>query len=270
MVLAVELAKKLRNQGEKMNADWGLWPVLFEIGDFKIEAYPVFVTFAILIGLGLYLFQLRKDQVKSSNALYIVLFALVGGAIGAKVPIFIIYWKELSQTNVSMDILLSGRSIVGGLIGGFLFTLLSKRLFNIKDKMGNQIAIPVAFSMAIGRFACLFRGCCYGQPTGNNYGIDFGDGIHRHPTQIYEMIFDFLLALYLIYRKKKGVSPGELFMIFMNYYLGFRFLNEFIRVEHVTKLGLTDFQLICILSLLYINRKFIIKLFNKKETTINE
>ena len=137
-------------------------------------------------------------------------------------------------------------------------------------RMGNQLAIPIAVGMAIGRIGCLLRGCCYGKPTSLLWGIDFGDHIYRHPTQIYEIIFDLLISFYLYKRKKKGVNPGELYSLFLNYYLSFRFFLEFIRVEKVSIIGLTDFQLLCIVSLVFINRKIIISLIKRKEVVTYE
>lgn len=237
-----------------MNENWGLRPILFEINGFKVASYPFFVTVALMTGLLIYLYQVRKDEVKSANAFYIVVFALIGGTIGSKIPLLFIYWNELSQPGINPLTYLSGKSIIGGLLGGFGSTVLAKRTLHIQEKMGNQIAIPVAIAMAVGRIACLLQGCCYGKETHTNFGLDFGDHLLRHPTQIYEMVFDLLLAGYLIVRKRKGVAPGALFRIFLNGYLGFRFFNEFLRVEFVGLLGLTDFQWLCVVSLLFINR----------------
>jgi prolipoprotein diacylglyceryl transferase len=247
------------------NDTWGLKPVLFHIGGIPVGAYQVFMLLALITGILVYILQLRRDHIQKSNALYIAIFAIVGGTIGSKLPIIIMYWSRLSTDPNSMDLLLSGRTIVGGLIGGAAGTFAAKKIFKIKERLGNQIAIPVAAGMAVGRIGCLLRGCCYGQATSLPWGVDFGDHIARHPTQVYEMIFDVLLVFYLAWRKKKGVEPGALFKIFLNCYLGFRFLLEFIRVEKVALLGLTDFQLLCAVSLIYINRHLIFQLVNRKD-----
>ncbi|HWP95461.1 MAG TPA: prolipoprotein diacylglyceryl transferase family protein [Syntrophomonadaceae bacterium] len=239
--------------------------MLFYIGRLPVDSYPVMVFLALVVGIAAYILQLRKDQIHSPNALYIALFAITGGIIGAKLPIIIIYWKELSLRPQSLDILLSGKTIVGGLIGGTVGTYLAKKIFHIQERLGNQLAIPVALAMAVGRIGCLLRGCCYGKATLLPWGIDLGDHIYRHPTQIYEMLFDLMLVVYLSWRKARGVKPGELFTIFLNCYLTFRFFLEFIRVEPVSILGLTDFQLLCVVSLLYINRKLVFSAFKRKK-----
>lgn len=247
------------------NESWGLRTVLFKIGDFPIEAYPVMLFLALLVGIGIYIWQLKKDGIKSSNAFYIALFGIVGGTIGAKLPLIFMYWNEINSNTNSLNTVLQGRTVVGGLIGGSISILIAKRIFNIKVRMGNQLAIPIVVAMAIGRVGCLLRGCCYGKETHLPWGIDFGDHISRHPTQIYEIIFDVAMVIYLSIRKRKGVKPGQLYSIFLNGYLNFRFLLEFIRVEKVSFIFLTDFQLLCIVGLLFINRKYLLSIFMRRE-----
>lgn len=248
-----------------LNEAWGLKPVLFYIGKFPIEAYPIMLLIALLTGIVIYIWQLRRDGIHSSNALYIAIFAIFGGTIGAKLPLIFIYWQELNSNPDSLNILLSGRTIVGGLIGGAAGTFLAKKMFGIKERLGNQIAIPVAAAMAVGRIGCLLRGCCYGKAATLPWAVDFGDHILRHPTQLYEIIFDLLLVAFLSWKKKQNIKPGELFRTFLNSYLSFRFVLEFIRVEKVSILGLTDFQLLCMISLIYINRKELLNLILKRK-----
>ena len=252
------------------NEAWGLRPVLFKIGDYSIESYPVLLFIALLTGIFIYVWQLRKDGIKSSNAFYIALFGIVGGTIGAKLPLIFMYWNEINSSTNSLNSVLQGRTIVGGLIGGTVSIFIAKRIFNIKERMGNQLAVPIVVAMAIGRVGCVLRGCCYGKETNLAWGINFGDHILRHPTQIYEIIFDISMVIYLCKRKRKGVKPGQLYSIFLNGYLSFRFLLEFIRVEKVSFIFFTDFQMLCIVGLLFINRRYLKSIFMRREGNEHE
>lgn len=229
----------------------GLYPVLFEIGKYKVMAYPVCMTLAFLVGFLIY----RRDSEKNVHALGIVLSGLGGGALGAKLAMLLVYYGELQQSGAFINLLYSGKSIVGGLIGGSIGVMLYKRIFKVKVRMGNKIAVPLLVGMAVGRVGCLLNGCCYGKPTDFFIGYNFGDGLHRHPTQVYEIIFDLLLA-YLLSRQLKTntqLAPGKLYQIFINAYLVFRFFLEFIRDEKIMFYNLTYFQVICILGVLVIN-----------------
>ena len=49
---------------------------------------------------------------------------------------------------------------------------------------------PIAVGLAIGRVGCFLAGLhddTYGLPTALPWGVDFGDGTPRHPTQLYEI-----------------------------------------------------------------------------------
>lgn len=96
------------------NEAWGIKPVLFRIGKFPIESYPVMLFLALLAGIGIYVWQLKKDDIKSSNAFYIALFGIVGGTIGAKLPLIFMYWDEINSNTNSLNAVLQGRTIVGG------------------------------------------------------------------------------------------------------------------------------------------------------------
>lgn len=235
--------------------EWGIRPVLFKVGGMNIGAYQFFMSLALIVGLSLYFYEIKKVKKDNMKGLYLVLFAVLGGAIGAKIPLLFMYWDEIVTDPNKYNLLLSGRTIIGGLLGGFLGAFVARKIFGIKERMGNQIAIPLVLGMAIGRIGCFFTGCCYGVATGFGMGVDFGDHLLRHPTQLYEMVFDLGLAAFLLWKKRRNPLPGELFRIFMNAYLSFRFLLEFIRVELRSPIGLTNFQLICVVSLLFINRK---------------
>ena len=241
--------------------EWGIRPILFMLGEVRVGAYQFFVSLALIVGLALYFYEIKKEKRDNMKGLYLVIFAVLGGAIGAKIPLVFMYWDKIVAEPNRYNLLLSGRTIIGGLLGGFFGAFMARKIFRIKERMGNQIAIPLVIGMAIGRVGCFFTGCCYGVATGLSIGVDFGDHILRHPTQLYELIFDLGLALFLIWKKRRNPMPGDLFRIFMNAYLSFRFFLEFIRVELRSPIGLTDFQLICIVSLLFINRKKIKLIF---------
>jgi hypothetical protein len=92
--------------------------------------------------------------------------------------------------------LVGGKTIVGALVFGLTSVELTKRYIGLRDSTGDLYAIPLALGIAIGRIGCFLTGLSdntYGTPTRLPWAINFGDGIPRHPTQLYEILF--LLAL---------------------------------------------------------------------------
>jgi phosphatidylglycerol:prolipoprotein diacylglycerol transferase len=84
-----------------------------------------------------------------------------------------------------------GKSVVGGLAGAILAIEILKRRFGIVGSTGLRFAAPLAAAIAVGRLGCFFAGIedrTYGTPTDLPWGRDFGDGVPRHPVQLYEAI----------------------------------------------------------------------------------
>jgi len=235
--------------------NWGILPEIF-----GINTYTIFVLLALAVGIFTYYLLAKKSNKLGENTLFIAVAALVGGTLGAKLPIWIINYRIIIETLPDPVAILSGRTITGGLIGGTLAVMYARQKLGIKGKKGNLFAPGVAIGVAIGRIGCFLRGCCYGTYTSLPWGVDFGDGL-RHPTQLYESVFMLGMFGYLITRKK--AKPGQLFFILMNAYFIFRFFIEFIR-DHPVYFGLTVFQYISIAALLFINGKHIWEHRNKK------
>lgn len=243
-------------------ADWGVMPYI-KIGFFSVPSYETFVLFALAVGIFVYYLEARKKRSVNEKTFLIAFGAIVGGTLGAKLPIWIMNYKYiLANVLTNPMVIFPGRTITGGLVGGFIGVLLTKRLIGVKEKRGNMFAPAIAIGVAIGRLGCFFRGCCYGKETGLPWGVDFGDGLMRHPTQIYEAIF-MMIMFFIILKKKKNAKPGELFRLLMISYFSFRFVIEFIRVEPVIFLGLTFFQWVSIIVVIYFNRENILKLYKK-------
>ncbi len=234
------------------NPEWGIRPILFFIGKFPVPSYSFFMILAIVVGCLVYWNEARKTKRNDENGFYILIGALIGGALGAKLPIIFLYWDQIVANLPDISFLLSGRTILGGLIGGFIGVKIVKYKLNIKEKRGNLFAPAIALGVAIGRIGCFLRGCCYGKETLLPWGINFGDGFLRHPTELYESIFMLGMFVYLSWRKTKNPAPGSLFNVLMLSYFTFRFFIEFIRVEPIFLIGLTAFQWICIVAIGYL------------------
>jgi phosphatidylglycerol:prolipoprotein diacylglycerol transferase len=97
---------------------------------------------------------------------------------------------------------MGGKTVVGALIFGLIAVELMKRYIGVRQSTGDLYATPLALGIAIGRIGCFLTGLSdntYGTPATLPWAINFGDGIPRHPTQLYELAF--LLALIpILYR----------------------------------------------------------------------
>ncbi len=77
----------------------------------------------------------------------------------------------------------------------------TKKWIGVRQSTGDSFVLSVLWGTAIGRVGCFLTGLSdrtYGIATTLSWGIDFGDGVARHPTQLYEI--GFLIALFFALR----------------------------------------------------------------------
>jgi phosphatidylglycerol---prolipoprotein diacylglyceryl transferase len=174
--------------------------------------------------------------------LVIGLSAFIGGVLGAKLPF--VFQRGADWFGSAW--LADGKTITTGLIGAYIGVELAKLALGVRVKTGDAFALPLALSLAIGRWGCFFNGCCAGVRTDLPWGVDFGDGVRRHPTQVYESVFHLTIVFALIIIIRHGWLRNQRLKFYLIAYGIFRFLTEFIRPEPVYALGLTYFQFVAI------------------------
>jgi phosphatidylglycerol---prolipoprotein diacylglyceryl transferase len=221
----------------------GLRPVLFHVGGFAVTSYAVFMILGVAAALLCYRWQAGRLGLVGQHSWAIILGALLFGSLGAKLLNLAVHANQFHSLGLN-QFLYGGRSIIGGLIGGWLGVRLVKQRLGIHTRNGNAIAPAAALGLAVGRIGCLLGSCCCGTVTTCPWGVDFGDGQRRHPTQIYEALFAVGLFVYFIRANRRPQVPGALFKRFLVAYFAFRFLVEFIRLEPKCCWGLTAFQVL--------------------------
>lgn len=235
--------------------NWGIMPEIF-----GVHSYSLMVGLGVIIGIIYYFADAKGRGAKDEKAIIIVFAALFFGTLGAKLPLLIMNYKFI---NTRPDLWLEGKTIVGGFIGGMLGVILIKKICKIQLKMGNVIAPAAALGMCIGRLGCFFNGCCYGKPA--SWGVDFGDGLLRLPTQLFESAFHLIAFIILLYFKRKVTKPGILFKYYVSTYFVFRFFSEFFRENEKLWGTWTLYQILSVIGLILINRKFLKHLINRRE-----
>jgi len=198
----------------------------------------------------------RKKGIDCRKSLKISLGALAGAAIGSiALDWFFNPMTWLEHGDNFWALILQGKSVVGGLLGGLAGVELTKKSIRYDRSTGDYFVFPLIIGMIIGRMGCFFTGLqddTFGNPTSLPWGIDFGDGFKRHPTQIYDIVFLLVLAI-IIYVKKyySRYEEGDLFKSFMVGYLSFRFMIDFLKPYPKVFVGLNVIQVACLAGLAY-------------------
>lgn len=143
------------------------------------------------------------------------------------------------------------RSIAGAIAGAILAIELLKWRTGLRGSTGLRLVAPLAAAIAVGRIGCFLAGLddmTYGTPTGLPWGVDFGDGVPRHPVQLYEaaVMAAFLALFVLLLRQADAAVWRTGFYLFVAVYAAQRFAWEFLK-PYGTVVG--PFNLFHLLSL---------------------
>ena len=225
-------------------------PVAFQIFSLEIRWYSLSYIIGILIG-----WFLSKRIFISNNELrdkfddyitYLILGIIIGGRLG-----YVFFYNFKYYMNNFTDIFKvwqGGMSFHGGLLGiVFVSILFAKKNNHNPFKYLDVVAIVAPIGIFFGRMANFINSELYGIETKLPWGVKFLkiDNLSRHPSQIYEAIFEGIILFFiLLYFRKKGFmkSPGMISGLFLIFYSIFRFSIEFFRVPD-EQLGYLFFNL---------------------------
>lgn len=249
------------------------FPFEFSIGSEVVSLHVITEILAFFIGYRLYVWKKKRvvDPFTSEQRLYI----LVGAALGALIFSRLVAGLEhpsilLKQTNL-LKYFYMNKTVVGGLIGGWLGVEITKMLLKTKRSSGDVMVMPIGIALIIGRIGCFSQGVfeeTYGNETTWWTGMDLGDGKLRHPLALYEMILILLLLIGLKRLKsKRDLNEGLHFKLFMFAYMFYRFVAEFYKPHEVLFLGLNSIQLLIVLTFI-LHARLILSLILQPRKTL--
>lgn len=209
-------------------------------------AYPLI----LLSGMTLAYVALRKRYTSSgldeASRAAVGLAAFVGAMIGSKIPFLL---TNQTQALGAWMWIADGKTILGGIFGGYLAVELAKFSLNLRERTGDYFALPVAIAVATGRLGCFVSGCCLGATTNVPWAVVFpsaGDSLPRHPTQLYEVAFHTAAVCILLVAEHKHWFRERRLTYYLLAYLVYRFFSEWIRPEPQVLFGLTAYQIACV------------------------
>jgi phosphatidylglycerol---prolipoprotein diacylglyceryl transferase len=221
--------------------------------------HPVFETLAYASGYAVFR-QARTrhgDMLAEPQRWTVLAAAAVGALVGSRLlgiaeqwPTVLVAWR----TGRLLALLFSpgGKTIVGGLLGGWLGVEIVKRASGIQRRTGDLFALPLCVGIAVGRLGCFVAGLAddtYGKPTNLPWAVNLGDGIGRHPVQIYEIVF--LILLGTVVSTKRPLPEGARFRIFLAGYLAWRVAIDFLKPQPLVY-GMNVIQWACVAGIVFI------------------
>lgn len=182
-----------------------------------------------------------------------VIGVVLGGRLG-----YVLFYKPgyyLQHPLEALAIWQGGMSFHGGLIGVIVALAWFCRRRDLRFLAVTDFVAPlVPLGLAAGRMGNFINGELWGRASQWPWAMVFpqaGDGLARHPSQLYQFAGEGLLLLALLWIVSRRPRPlGELSGLFLLGYAALRFLAEFAREPDAflgfPLPGITMGQLLCV------------------------
>lgn len=211
-----------------------------------ISLYEVFIVVGVIAAIVLFRILADRRNLPAKLQNLILIGAVVSFIVGYFFAVLFQAIYDIAERGAFIIDKNTGATFYGGFIGGAVCMLLiyfvgGYLLFKKQDNEHlrwfssfiNIAAACVPLAHGFGRIGCLCGGCCYGMQTDAWYGIPMDIGALDHvfvkvvPTQLFEAIFLFALAAFLIWRNWNG--KGFCLPVYLIGYGIWRFLLEYLR-----------------------------------------
>ena len=208
-------------------------PIAFTIGTLPIRWYGLLISSAILIGVLLASREVEKQGLNVDHFLNVILVSVPCAIIGARLFYVIFRWDYYRlHPWESVMTWKGGLAIHGGVIGGLLAGYFMCRRYRLSfPQLADIVAPSLILGQAIGRWGNFFNQEAYGYPTNLPWAMYIA-GAYRHPTFLYESIWNLLIfALLLWLRRQPNIKAGDIFLAYMAGYSVGRFFIEGLRTD---------------------------------------
>ena len=229
-----------------------MYPKLLELGPITVYTYGLLLAAAYLLGLQLARVRASRRGLDGNRVLDLGIYIIISALVGAKLLLLVTDWSSFkADPRELLTLARSGGVFYGGLILAVVVALWYIRHVGLPLWTTCDVFAPgIALGHVVGRFGCLFAGCCYGKPTTKPWGITFTDpfaasnvgtplGVPLHPTQLYEAGAELIILLLLLWSERKGRPfAGRTFWLYMLLYAISRFIIEFYRGDDRGTVGM--------------------------------
>jgi phosphatidylglycerol:prolipoprotein diacylglycerol transferase len=171
---------------------------------------------------------------------WLLVSALFGGIAGAKLT-RLVFAVTSGASPESILAHPDGRTIIGGILFGWVAVEAAKNRLKLKRSTGDAFALALSSGEAIGRIGCFFNGCCYGAISSVPWAV-YQAGAWRHPSQLYSAGVALAIFLILYFLRGRVTFEGDLFRIYLLSYGLSRFGLEFFRQRSEIHFGLSMAQ----------------------------
>ena len=241
-------------------------PIAFSIGPVTVRWYGLLIATAMLIGAVGGCYGMRKVGIDEDDFLTIFMAMAIFGVLGARTYYVVFNLPYyLAHPNEIIAIWHGGLAIHGGIIAGVLTMWLGCKYYKIRFWQFADVLAPLMIlGQAIGRWGNYFNQEAYG------FAVDKAevpwaiwiDGAYRHPTFLYESIWNLLVFFFLLWLGKQLFTrEGEVALSYLMLYSVGRVVIEGFRTD---SLMLGPLRMAQVMSLLLIVGAALVLLYRRR------
>ncbi|MDW7685094.1 MAG: prolipoprotein diacylglyceryl transferase [Bacillota bacterium] len=207
-------------------------PVAFHLFGVPVFWYGIMISLGMLLGLIVTLRRTNQYGISEDRLINFLLLAVPLAIAGARFVFVVLNWDTYGGDLFTMlNIRGGGLSIHGGILGGVLAAVIYTWRTGINFwRLADLCAPGLVLGQAIGRWGNFFNQEAYGIETSVPWAM-FIDGAWRHPTFLYEFIWNLLVFAFLIYISRKEKTDGAVFIRYLIWYSAGRYWIEGVRAD---------------------------------------
>ena len=212
-------------------------PIAIDLGFVKVHWYGLMylIGFAGAWWLGVTRATKENSGWKKDEVADVIFYGALGVILGGRIGYILFYNFSafLENPTILLKIWQGGMSFHGGMLGVFIaLFLFARKTHKTFFQVSDFIAPMVPIGLGAGRIGNFINKELPGRVAEANipWSMDFGDGLARHPSSLYQALTEGLL-LFIILWVISSRSPPRMAVsaAFMIGYGGFRFITEFFR-----------------------------------------
>ncbi|MHB8170689.1 MAG: prolipoprotein diacylglyceryl transferase [Thermincolia bacterium] len=208
-------------------------PVAFSIGPVEVRWYGLLMALSLLVGVFLAQREAKRRGMDPDKILDLVIIGAPLSWLGARLYYVIFNWDQYSQNPLEIFMIWhGGLAIHGGIITAILFGIWFARKHKLNFwLLGDVVAPSFVLGQAIGRWGNYFNQEAYGYETNLPWAM-YIDGAYRHPTFLYESVWNLGVFFFLLWLRTKDISrKGIIFLSWLSFYSVGRFFVEGFRTD---------------------------------------
>lgn len=230
-------------------------PIAFELGPISVHWYGLLIAFAFFIGAWATTREAKLQGIDEDHFLNLVIASIICAVIGARTYYILFEWEYYGQhLNEIIAVWHGGLAIHGGIIGGMIAVAICTKKYHLRIwQLFDIIAPYLILGQSIGRWGNFFNQEAYGyevSPEQIPWAM-FIDGAYRHPTFLYESIWDIIgFVLLILASRKPKLKEGDIALLYFVYYSLGRFIIEQFRTDSLMLGNLRIAQVISLIMIL--------------------